>query len=220
MSRVVVRYGIRQLQRGPRRIPHRVWIAVRVGSVNRRDRAPVVVMILGFPGTDVTIGQCEIEQAEQSRVLPQIEPSAGRNTPRYPVPCQRRAFEPEQADLGLLGGARARCGDAVTAESLYLIEVGCVLLAAHLVRRTWTKLRAVVEHKGSDISPSGRECEVEPRCEAILARIGALRVREIQQRCIRTIPGPQGKNGRGRGLSYAIPCVLAVTVGIAASAAA
>ena len=49
VSRVVVRHGIGQLQWSPHRVRERVGITIGGSVVNRRDRAPEVLMIIRFP---------------------------------------------------------------------------------------------------------------------------------------------------------------------------
>ena len=169
-------------------------------------------MILGVEGADVAIGQGHVEQAEQPGVLPQIEPCVGSDRSGNPIPLQRGALNPEQGDLGLLGGAGAGSGDVIATQTLHLVEVCGVLLPGHSVRRTRAELRAVAQDKGGDIGPSRREREVEPRCEAVLTRLRALRICRVEQWCVRPVPGPQGQDGRGSGLSQGNTLPLASTV--------
>src|SRR6185503_18865284 len=100
-----------------------------------------------------------------------------RDNSRDPVPPLGSAFYPEQGDLGLLGGAR---GAVEATETLHLVEVGRVLLAAHCVRLLRPELRAGAEHERRDIAPSCKRGERRiPRDELEISRIGPWDVAEI-----------------------------------------
>src|SRR4030095_10582304 len=114
---------------------------------NSGDRAPEVVVILGFPGPDVAIGQCHVEQTEQPGILPCVEALSCGDGARDAIPCQRRALDPEKTDFSLLLRARALCRHAVAPERLDLIEVCSVLLAGEGIGRIRTELGAVAEDK-------------------------------------------------------------------------
>ena len=74
MRGVVVRDRRGRHQRGPCRVGGRVGIPVGVGFPDRGHRPPVVVEVLGLEGADVAVGEGHVEQAEQPRLLPRIEP--------------------------------------------------------------------------------------------------------------------------------------------------
>ena len=218
VCRVVVRDRRRRHQRGPGRVGARLRVAVGVRAADRGDRPPVVVVVLGVEGADVAVGKGHVEQGEQPRLLPRIEPGRGGDGSCDPVPLQRRALDPEQGDLGLLGGARAGSGDAVATQSLHLVEVGGVPLAGHRVGRTGTELRAVPEHERRDRSPARRERERAVGGEAPLARERALRVCGVEQRRVGTVRGAQAEDGRGGGLSQVDAPRLGPAVGNGARA--
>ncbi len=109
-------------------------------------------------------------------------------------------------------GACAGRGDAVTAETFDLNEVGGVLPRPHRVGRAWTELGAVSQHEGGDVAPAGREGERGAGCEAVLARVRALGVVGDDQGSVRAVRGAQGEDGRGGGLSDLDPARLGSTV--------
>ena len=96
------------------------WITA---ALDRGDRAPEVVMVLGRDHGDVAIRQRHVEQGEQPRVLPLVQSLVGRDGSRDAAPFQRRVFEPEQRDLGLVVGAGAGRRLAITAQRFHFVQV-------------------------------------------------------------------------------------------------
>jgi hypothetical protein len=94
-----------RLARGPVRIGIRARVTVRVSEMDRRDRTPEYVSVLGVPTCDPRIRHSQIQQGEQVRVLPQTEASAYRKIHRNPVPVERRVSSPKQNELRLIIGA-------------------------------------------------------------------------------------------------------------------
>ena len=189
------------MQGRPGRIGDGVGVAVGGRHLDCGDRSPVVVVVLGLEGPDVAVRQGHVEQREQARVLPQVEPGAGGGRPGDPVPLQRRALDPEQRDLRLVGGARAGRGDAVAAQALDLVEVRGVALVGHRVRRPGTELGAVVEHERLGLAEPRAERERGTGREAVLAGSGALGVRRN--------PGPRSSVRRSVALRARIAAAAA-----------
>ena len=100
--------------------------------------------------------------------------SSGRHgdRPGDPVPLQRRALDPEQRDLRLLGRAGARRDDAVATQALDLVHVRRVSPARHRVRRAGAELAAVPEDEGRHLAEVRSEGErrADGGGEAVLAR--------------------------------------------------
>jgi hypothetical protein len=72
---------------GPSWVDVRVRVAVGVRVLDSRDRSPVVVVVLGLERADVAVREGHVEQAEQSRLLPQVESLVGGHDPRDPGHC-------------------------------------------------------------------------------------------------------------------------------------
>ena len=199
---VVVRDGWGLQQRGPGRVGDRRRVAVDAGEPDRGDRPPEAVVVLRVPGADVAVRQGQVQQAEQPRALPEVEPLRVRDRPGDAVPRQRRALDPEQGDLGLVGRAVAGSGDVVAAEALDLVDVRGVLAAGQRVRRAGTELRAVLQHEGREVlAQTRRESERGARRVAVLARGGALLVVRIHGRGVVAVLGAQGQDRCGSRVS-------------------
>ena len=138
VRRVVVRDGRSRHQWRPGRVAARPRVTVRIRILNRGDRSPIVVVVLGLERADVPVGQTHVEQAEQACLLPEVKPTAGGDDSGDSVPLQRRALDPEEGDLGLLVGARAGGGLVVAPETLYLVEICRVLPPGDGIWGAWT----------------------------------------------------------------------------------
>ena len=198
VCRVVVGDRGSRDKRRPCRVGGRVPVAVRLRQLNRGDGAPKVVRLeLGLERADVTVCQSHIEQAEQPRALPRVETLVRGDRSGDSIPLEGRALDPEACDLRFLCGSLAWCRYAVAAETLHLVEVLGVLLAAQGVGGRCTELRAVSQHERRHVRPSRSECKREAGCESPLARSGALRVVEDQEWGIGSVVGSQLEDGRG-----------------------
>ena len=82
--------------------------------MDRGDRAPEIVVVLGACHRDVAVRQCHIQQGEQPRVVPLVQSLVSRDRPGNAAPLQRGTFEPEQRDLCLVLCASAGCLLAIT----------------------------------------------------------------------------------------------------------
>ena len=137
-------------------------------------------------------------------------PGSVGDRPGDAVPLQRRALHPEQGDLGLLGGACARCRDAVAAEALDLVEVArrtaCCVDGGY--GGPGRNCVALAQDERRDVAPSRSEGEGGAGREAVLAGGGALWVAEVEQRGVGAVAGPQREDRRRRGPAERDPAGL------------
>jgi len=105
-------------------------------------------VILGLKYTNVAVGQRKVEEPKEPGLLPRAEFCGGRDGAGDAVPLQGRTFQPEQSDLGLLGGTGAGGGDSVPAAALDLMEIGRVPPVGDGIGRSRSKLGGVVKHEG------------------------------------------------------------------------
>jgi hypothetical protein len=110
----------------PGRIGFGVGVAISIRLANGRNRPPIVVVVLGVKGADVAVGEGEVEEPKEPRVLPQSDPYSGRDCACDAIPLQVRTSQPEESDLGLIRCANARGSDPITAEAFDLIVIGRV----------------------------------------------------------------------------------------------
>ena len=130
------------------------------------------------------------------------------------VPCQRRALQPEQRDLGLVEGPRARRRIAVSAttESLDLFKVRGVSAAGERIRRPAGELAAVAKDERCHRSPLRREGEWRAWGELVLARCPASRGGVDERRIVGVVGSANGNDGGGCGLTDADAVGLGGTV--------
>ena len=138
-----------------------VWMAV--------TGRQIVVEVLRLERADVSVCEGHVEQAEQARVLPEVEAGIAGDGPGDPVPLQWGALDPEERDLRLVVRALAGRCDAVASETLYFLEVRGVPPGGYGERSIRTELRAVPQHERRDVRPSRSERERRSRREAVLA---------------------------------------------------
>ena len=128
MPGIVIRYR-RCFQQGrPCRVTNGIGVAINVPKVDRRDRPPVLVVILSIEAADIAVGRGEVEKGKQARVFPKAKSSRCRNGPGDAIPAERRTLEPEKGDLRLVGGPGAGRGDAIAAEILDFVVIRRVSL--------------------------------------------------------------------------------------------
>ena len=163
----------------------------RCRLLNRRDRTPERVVILGVERRDVAVGQGHVEQSEQPRVLPQVERLAGRQTLRaMRFHISGELSIQKRADFSLFES----CDCSASSHRLRRFALTslkspgtCGAAGCAAVR---PELRSAAEHEGCDIARHpGNEREVEAGREAPFARsaspadsrVGKWRVRAVRQ---------------------------------------
>ena len=202
MARVVIRNRRRFCEGRPVRVSGGIRVAVRLSQADRCDGPPETVVIFGLEGADIAVRQREIQESKQARVFPQGQLPGSRNQARDAVPLNRRGLEPEQGDLGLLASPGAGRVDAVASQPPHLVVVFRIPVAVDGVGAIGRKLIAVPQHKGPHGTPLGQKREGVGRREAVLPRLGALWIGEVQHRLrVPSVGGAPGQDRHRGGLA-------------------
>ena len=145
----------RDQQRRPVRVQDSRGVAVGIGVLDRGNRAPHIVGVLGIPTCNSRIRQRDVELCHQPRVGAQAVALGPGDLLGDLVPVPGRgeaatAIGPKQGLLGLVGGT---CAAGGAAQALHLIESCGVLCRVQRGRCRGAELVVAGQHEGGDLGP-------------------------------------------------------------------
>ena len=148
---------IRRRQQGlPRRIPHRVRVAIRVCALNRMKGAPGQVVILGVEAANHGVAARHVSHGQHPRRLDRREAAGSGKPQQIAVPLRNVMVGPDPRHGGLL---RAPDAAVDTPQSFHLVQVSRVVPAVQGRRAVRPELRGDFQGQRQHVRhPCAKRC--------------------------------------------------------------